>query len=129
VSHATVIWQLSSVPVNDDSRIWSTGGLITGRLGKTTVSTGSYYHRSYMQLSGIWRHVALFITDVPGERIAAIIRVKRNLERGTTLSADVPLTRRFLQETHDVTSQKTAFLQNHRRENLKSYIILSCWAL
>jgi hypothetical protein len=33
-----------------------------------------------------------------------------------------------LQEPHDVTSQKTTFF-SHRRENVKSYIALTGWAL
>jgi hypothetical protein len=51
--------------------------------------------------------VTLVITDVSEERSASITRVTRIDELGTTLA--VPLKRRFLQEAHGVTSQKTPF--------------------
>jgi hypothetical protein len=52
--------------------------------------------------------VALVRTNVPEERIASIIRVKRISELETTLA--VTNNRgTLLQEPHGVTSQKTAF--------------------
>jgi hypothetical protein len=54
--------------------------------------------------------VALVRTDVSEERSASIIIVTRIGELGTTLAvtSDGHTKRRFLQETHGVTSQKTA---------------------
>jgi hypothetical protein len=82
----------------------------------------------------MWRSVALGRTDITMERIATFIRVKWISEIGTTLAVTdskyqlqltlfldhwfislwwwrlyVPTKRRFLQEPHGVTSQKTAF--------------------
>jgi hypothetical protein len=65
------------------------------------------------------RRVALVRTDVSEERFTPIIRVTRIGERGTTLAVTsnrrklrrryFPPKRRFLQELHGITSQKTAF--------------------
>jgi hypothetical protein len=91
-----------------------------------------------MPSSRMLRRVALAGPDVGEERIASIIRVTRIGELVTTLvviivflrsvfrllvTANVVSSsskRRFLQELHFITSQKTAFF-SHRRENLKSY--------
>jgi hypothetical protein len=80
------------------------------------------------------RRVALVSTDVSEERSASFIRVTRIGELGITLA--VTSNRRtlrrntkssqFLQEPHGVTSQKTPFFSSHRRENLKSYQIITC---
>jgi hypothetical protein len=78
------------------------------------------------------RRVTLVRTDVSEETGASFIRVTRIGELGTTQTAtrnrrklrrrrQVPSKRRFLQEPHGVTTQKTHFLHSHRRENLKSY--------
>jgi hypothetical protein len=75
-----------------------------------------------MPSSGILRRVALVITDVSEEHIASITRAKTVSELETTLAVseitdslrpdyggdNVPPKRRFLQEPHGVTSQKTA---------------------
>jgi hypothetical protein len=57
------------------------------------------------------RRVALIRTDVSEETIATIVRLTRIGELGTTLAVTgkryVPPNRRFLQEQHGVTSQKT----------------------
>jgi hypothetical protein len=53
-----------------------------------------------MVSSGKLRRVALVRTDVSEELTASFIRVTRIGELGTT---------RFLQDPHDVTSQKTLF--------------------
>jgi hypothetical protein len=60
-----------------------------------------------MQSSGMVWHVALVRTDVSEEPSASIIRVTRLSELGTTLA--ISSNRRFLQEPHGLTSQKTAF--------------------
>jgi hypothetical protein len=67
------------------------------------------------------RHVALVTTDVSEEPIASILRVTRfaELEKLTvarnrsTLRINLYFSpkRRFLQEPHGITSQKTPFLQ------------------
>jgi hypothetical protein len=64
------------------------------------------------------RRVALVRSDFSEELSASIIRVTRIGERGTTLVTTsvvrrryVPLKRRFLQEPHGVTSQKTPFFK------------------
>jgi hypothetical protein len=49
------------------------------------------------------------------------------LRRATLVITDVSEERRFLQEPHDVTSQKMTFF-SHRRDNLKSYIAVG-WLL
>jgi hypothetical protein len=70
--------------------------------------------------SGMLRRVAHVRTDVSEELSASFIRVTRIGELGTTLAAtsnqrtlrrrrQVPPKRRFLQEPHGVTSQKTPF--------------------
>jgi hypothetical protein len=61
--------------------------------------------------------VVLIRTDVSEELSASLIRMTRIGELGTTLDVtsnrtsceEIPRLRRFLQEPHDVTSQKTAF--------------------
>jgi hypothetical protein len=62
-----------------------------------------------MPSSGILRRVVLLRTNVSEELNASILRVIRIGEVGTTsaVTSD-PLKRRFLQEPHGVTSQKTA---------------------
>jgi hypothetical protein len=66
-----------------------------------------------MASSGMLRHVALVRTDISEEISASLIRVKRIGKLGTTLATDarceeIPYCV-FLQEPHDVASQKTAF--------------------
>jgi hypothetical protein len=70
-----------------------------------------------MASSEMLRRVALVRTDVSEELSAFFIRVTRIGELGTTLAVTsnrrklyVPPKRRFLQEPHGVTSQKTTFL-------------------
>jgi hypothetical protein len=66
---------------------------------------------------GLLRRVALVRTDVSEEPGASFIRVTKIGELGTTQAAtsnrrtlrSVPPTRRFLQEPHGVTTQKTPF--------------------
>jgi hypothetical protein len=64
-----------------------------------------------MPSSGMLRRVALVKPDVSEERIASIIRMTISGEVGTTLVVRLlaPQKRRFLQEPHGVTSQKTEF--------------------
>jgi hypothetical protein len=74
--------------------------------------------------SGMWRRVDLVWTDVSEERIASIIRIKNSRARNQReqVAADspriflplrwrryVPPKRRFTQDLHGITSQKTAF--------------------
>jgi hypothetical protein len=76
-----------------------------------------------MPSSGMLRRVALVRTDVPEERSASIMRVTRIGELGTTLAVisnrrtlrrnTMRQKRRFLRETHCLTSQKTAFFECH----------------
>jgi hypothetical protein len=61
-----------------------------------------------MASSGMLRRVALVRTDISEELRASFLRVTRIGEIGTTLAV-VPPKRRFLQEPHGVTSQKTPF--------------------
>jgi hypothetical protein len=60
-----------------------------------------------MASSGILHRVALVKTDVL-EKLSVSIRVTRIDELGTTLALSSSI-RRFLQEPHGVTSQKTPF--------------------
>jgi hypothetical protein len=69
-----------------------------------------------MPSCGMLRRVSLVGTDVSEERSASIIMVTRIGELGTLAANDV---RRFLQEEHGVTSQKTAFF------NPASYPVVS----
>jgi hypothetical protein len=71
-----------------------------------------------MVSSGLLRRVALVRTDVLEEPGAFFIRVTKIGELGTTqaapifvtlMEAPVPPKRRFLQEPHGVTTQKTPF--------------------
>jgi hypothetical protein len=70
-----------------------------------------------MLSSGMLRRVALVRTDVSEESGASFIKVTRIGELGTTQAAtsnrrtrtSFPPKRRFLQEPHGVTSQKTPF--------------------
>jgi hypothetical protein len=55
------------------------------------------------------RRVALVLTDVSEELRASIIRDTRNGELGTTLAVTSKRRTLFVQEPHDVTSQKTSF--------------------
>jgi hypothetical protein len=69
------------------------------------------------QSSGILARVDLIRVDVSEERITSIIRVTRNGKLGTMLEVNrnrnallsVLPKRRFLQQSHGVTFQKTAF--------------------
>jgi hypothetical protein len=63
------------------------------------------------------RRVALVRTDVSEERSAFFIRVTRIGELGTTLA--VTSNRRTLRRIPE-----DAILRSHRRENLKSYLII-----
>jgi hypothetical protein len=73
-----------------------------------------------MASSGILRHVTLVRTDVSEELGAYIIRVTRIGELGTTLAITsnrcTQVTRRNIPDD--------AILHSHRRENLKSYIVI-----
>jgi hypothetical protein len=69
-----------------------------------------------MMFSGMLRRVALVRTDVTEEPGASYIRVTRIGELGTTQAATsnrLRSARRFLQEPHGVTTQKTPFITNH----------------
>jgi hypothetical protein len=75
------------------------------------------------------RRVALVITDVSEEPSASFIRVTRIGELVTTLATTinrrvVPPKRRFLQEPHGVTSQKTPFfiVTAVKTSNLRYYL-------
>jgi hypothetical protein len=68
-----------------------------------------------MLSSRMLRRVALVKTNVSEERMASIIRATRNGELGTTLTVTINrrtlrrnTKRRFLQQPHGITSQKTA---------------------
>jgi hypothetical protein len=64
--------------------------------------------------SGMWHRGVLVTTDVSEERIASTTRVKTTCELGPSpwwRRRYVPPKRRFLQEPHGVTSQKTAFFR------------------
>jgi hypothetical protein len=82
-----------------------------------------------MAFSGMLRRVALVRTEASEELGVSFIGVTEIGELGTTISVTLMKEalnspkHRFLQEPHDVTSQKTPFsiLHSHRRENLKSY--------
>jgi hypothetical protein len=66
-----------------------------------------------MPSSAMWHHVALVRTDVSKGHIAAIVRLTRINELGTTLvvtSDRSSLLPRFLREPRGVTLQKSAFL-------------------
>jgi hypothetical protein len=83
---------------------------------------------------GMLRSVALVRTDVSEKRSASIIRVTRIGEVGTTLV--VTSNRRMLRRNTPVLTRATrrnipedGILQSYRRENLKSYIALTVWAL
>jgi hypothetical protein len=54
-------------------------------------------------------HRVALVRNVSVERIASIIRVTRIGEPGTRWRRHVPPKRRFLEEPHGITSQKTAF--------------------
>jgi hypothetical protein len=93
------------------------------------------------------RLVALVITDVSDKRIASIIRVTSIGERGRTLAVTIiparssPILVTLMMEA--MRSSRTSvlagatrskipehdILYSHRRENLKSYIALTGWAL
>jgi hypothetical protein len=62
-----------------------------------------------MVSSGMLRRVAIVRTDVSEEPSSSFIRVTRIGEQGTTQAAtsNRRMLRRFLQELHGVTSQKT----------------------
>jgi hypothetical protein len=66
--------------------------------------------------SRLLRRVALVRTDVSEEPGASFIRVTKIGELGTTQHnrRHVPPKRRFLQEPHGVTTQKTPFLTVHQ---------------
>jgi hypothetical protein len=84
-------------------------------------------------------------TDVSQERVASIIRVKIISERGLLIIASVVLSSLILvtlikealssSETSVLTRAtrrnipEDGILHSHRRENLKSYIALTGWAL
>jgi hypothetical protein len=77
-----------------------------------------------MASSGMVRRVALVRTDVSEELSASIIRVTRISDLGTTLAATsnrryVPTRATWCNIPED------AILHSHRRENLKSYTVLS----
>jgi hypothetical protein len=106
-----------------------------------------------MPSAGMLRRVALVRTEFSEERCASIIRVRRIGEIGTTLAATSnrrTLRRNTMSPCHFVTlkietlrSSETSvltratrrnipedgILHSHRRENLKSYIALTGWAL
>jgi hypothetical protein len=68
--------------------------------------------------------VALVRTDVSEERGASFIRVTKIGELGTTQAArrrQVPPKRRFLQEPHGVTTQKTPFIKIIARHRILKF--------
>jgi hypothetical protein len=67
-----------------------------------------------MQYSGMWRRVDLVWTDVSGERVADCSHLLKLVPRSRIFlpwrwRRYVPLNRRFTQDLHGATSQKTAF--------------------
>jgi hypothetical protein len=70
--------------------------------------------------------VALVRTDGSKEHIASITRVTRICELGTTLA--VTSNRSTLRATRR-NIPEDGILHNHRRENLRYYIVLTGWAL
>jgi hypothetical protein len=72
-----------------------------------------------MQLSAIWRRVALVRTDISDERIASMLGVKRISELGTALAVTGRLqtrpTRRHI--------PKDDTLHSDRRKHLKSALV------
>jgi hypothetical protein len=90
------------------------------------------------------RHVDLARTDVSEERNASIIMVTRIDELGTTsaITSNRRTLRKILMMEAQCSSETSALtrvprrnfpeddiLHSHRRENLKSYIALTGWAL
>jgi hypothetical protein len=96
-----------------------------------------------MSSSGMWRRVYLLWTDVSEECVASIFRVEKRCFRLVAQPASnlptlvprsriflawrwrwhVPQKRRFTQDLHGATSQKTAFFIVYSCENLNSYTI------
>jgi hypothetical protein len=74
-------------------------------------------------------HVALVRTDVSEERSASIIRVTRIGELGALAATSNRHTPLFLQETHVVKSQKTAFfiVTTVKTSNLIYVDVAMCW--
>jgi hypothetical protein len=71
-----------------------------------------------MPSSGMWRRVDIVWTDVSEERIASIFRVEKSASEEPTwagdcrLWTDVSEERRFTQDLHGATSQKTALFMD-----------------
>jgi hypothetical protein len=90
-----------------------------------------------MSYSRMLHRVALVRTDVLEERIASIIKVKKNWRRASNVFLVVTLiiVAIFSSETLVCTRttrcniQEDDILRSHRCENLKSYIVLTGWAL
>jgi hypothetical protein len=68
------------------------------------------------------RRVALVRTDISEESIAPIVRVTRISELGETLAVTSNRSTRC-------NIPEDGILHSHRRENLKSYIVLTGWIL
>jgi hypothetical protein len=87
-----------------------------------------------MPSSGMLRHVAPIRTDISDERITSVIRVTRIGELGTLL---VTLIMEVIRspESSDLTRATRPNIPEYvifhslRRENLRSYIALTGWAL
>jgi hypothetical protein len=102
-----------------------------------------------MASSVMLRRVALVRTDVSEERSASFIRVTRISELGTTLPVAsnrrvVPSSQILVTQMKETLSSSETYvltratrrnipeddiLHSHRRENLKSYIALTCWTV
>jgi hypothetical protein len=84
----------------------------------------SDYEECRMVSSGLLRRVALVRTDVSEDPGTSFIRVTKIGELGTTQAATS--NRRTLRRN---ANPEDTILHSHRRENLKSYIALTGWAL
>jgi hypothetical protein len=98
-----------------------------------------------MPFCGMLHHVALEGTDVSEERSASIIRMTRIGELGVKLViiSNQHKLRKYILVMEMMRSSETSFptrttqlniledgiLHSHRRENFKSYIVLTGWAL
>jgi hypothetical protein len=88
------------------------------------------FNLTRMAAPGMLRRLTLVRTDVSGELSASFIRVTRIGELGTTLMEALSSSETsFLTRATRRNIPEDAILHSHCRENLKSYIALTGWAL